>query len=111
MLQEEHATEYSYDASLDVVRLRTGRVESGATLRRKNSDANLLLDAQNFLVGVDFGGEGPSRRVLMCGPHEAVKAQRPGRIEVAEDLVGNIAEVVVRSAKALVRGDEKNPYL
>ncbi len=44
--------------------------------------AQLLLDAQGRLVGVDLGGEGFGRVVVMLGPHEAVASQRPARVSV-----------------------------
>ena len=111
MLQEERATRWSYDASLDVVRLRTDHAALGATLRRQNRDASLLLDVYGFLVGIELYGEGGTRKLVMCGPHEAVESQKPGRVEVAADLHDTIAEVVVRNAGEAIRGREKNPYL
>jgi hypothetical protein len=44
--------------------------------------AQLLLDGDGRLVGVDLGGEGFGRVVVMLGPHEAVASQRAARVSV-----------------------------
>ncbi len=44
--------------------------------------ASLLLDSAGHLVGVDLGGEGFGRTVVMLGPHEAVDSQRDSTVQV-----------------------------
>jgi hypothetical protein len=59
--------------------------------------AQLLLDADGKLVGVDLGGPGFSRVAIMIGAHEDVAAQRPARVQV------NGNELRVLGAASLVR--------
>jgi hypothetical protein len=47
----------------------------------------LLLDARGKLVGVDLGGEGFGRVVVMIGANEDVAEQRPAKVVVAAGSV------------------------
>jgi hypothetical protein len=59
--------------------------------------AQLLLDAQGKLVGVDLGGAGLDRVAVMIGAHESVAQTRNARVAIA----GNTLRV--HDAAALVR--------
>ncbi len=63
--------------------------------------AALLLDARGRLVGVDLGGEGFGRVVVMFGPHEAVASQRDARVSV-EARGEEAGAIRVHGGKALV---------
>jgi hypothetical protein len=106
MLNERPAHALVYDAASNVARLETGAKGGG----RKTLAGQLLLDQHGFLVGVDLGGEGLSRTVVMLGPHENVDRTRAARVVVTYDADGDPAEVEVTDARAAIRADEKNPY-
>ena len=63
----------------------------------KVGDAQVLLDAQGKLVGVDLGGGGFDRVAIMVGAHESVARTEPARVTVS----GNVVRVA--NARALVR--------
>jgi hypothetical protein len=63
---------------------------SGAGAKTKVS---LLLDAKGGLVGVDLGGEGLSRMVVMVGKHEDVATTRDATAEVFRAAGGEPLEV------------------
>jgi hypothetical protein len=44
--------------------------------------AQVLLDAHGKLVGVDLGGDGFGRVVVMLGAHEDVATQAPARVTI-----------------------------
>jgi hypothetical protein len=106
MLNEHTARALVYDATSNVARLETGRIGKG----RKTLAGQLLLDRHGFLVGVDLGGEGLSRTVVMLGPHENVDRTRAARVVVTYDADGDPAEVEVTDARAAIRAEDKNPY-
>lgn len=89
-----------YDAKDDAFVVRCAE-----TLPRTGTHAvELLLDARGHLVGIDFGGDGPARLVVMLGPHEAVA-------RTAKASVGAEAQTVrVRRARGVLPVDELNPY-
>ncbi len=92
-----------YDASTDTYLL--GLDPSGDALpNRSRRPATLLLDVQGHLVGVDLGGEGLARTVVMLGAHESVHSQREAEVEVSG------GEVRVVGARALLPVGELNPY-
>jgi hypothetical protein len=101
MLRETHAKSASYDARNDTLVL-SAEDECG---RSGNRDAQLLLDAKGFLVGVDLEGGGLGRLLVMLGPHEAVEKQVKATVQV------DGSSVTVLGAKKSVRGHEKNPYV
>lgn len=105
MLPERRATGLAFDATTDTLRID---VEGGGGAASER-DAQLLLDARGFLVGVDVEGPpGPGGRVVvMLGPHEAVDRTVPARVAVH----GNGDRVIVRDARRAARGHERNPYV
>ncbi len=74
MIQERRATSLRADGAELVIGFEG---EAPRTAR-----ASLLLDAAGHLVGVDLGGEGFQRTVVMLGPHEAVASQRDSSVVV-----------------------------
>jgi hypothetical protein len=46
----------------------------------------------------------------MLGPHESVSRKAATRVGICSDASGGVFEVRVAGARALVRGNEKNPY-
>lgn len=109
VLNERRATALTFDAALDVLRVIVSSAH-GASATKRTAAAALLLDARGFLVGVDVGSEGPSRVVVMLGPHEAVASVEPVRVEILESS-GDLLEVHVTNAKASCRANEANPYV
>lgn len=67
-------------------------------------EVQLLLDVRGHLVGIDFGGEGLSRLVVMLGPHEAVTRTASAKARADADTVR------VQQARAVLPVDELNPY-
>jgi hypothetical protein len=115
MLSERPARLFRYDAGTDEAHVHlapqggdAGRIASG---NPRKVDGQLLLDAQGFLVGVDLGGEGLERAVVMLGPHEKVDRTEPAEIAVHADASGEAVELVIPGANAALRAGEKNPYL
>ncbi len=109
MLQEERAERIAYDAPLDIARVTTGL--PGNPSSRATAEVDLLLDKDGFLVGVDLGGGGLSRVVVMLGPHEAVARTESARIEIVRDAGGHVAELVISRAGATIKAAAKNPYI
>jgi hypothetical protein len=111
MLSERPARLFRYDAGTDEAHVHlgdAGRIPSGSP---RNVDGQLLLDARGFLVGVDLGGEGLERAVVMLGPHEKVDRTEPAKIVVRPDASGEAVELVIPGANAALRASERNPYL
>ncbi|MDB4994921.1 MAG: hypothetical protein JWM74_2353 [Myxococcaceae bacterium] len=111
MIREERAQSVMYDTQTDVARIVVQAGPSGADKEAREVD--LLLDAKGHLVGVDLGGEGFKRKVVMLGPHESVASTRPARITIAH-VAGQpdeIAELTLEGARAAIRAHEKNPYV
>jgi len=94
MIQERTATSVRADGAELVIGFE-GEAPSAA-------QAVLLLDAAGHLVGVDLGGEGFGRTVVMLGPHEAVASQRGSTVVVRPGEL----RVPAAAARAL-----PNPYL
>ncbi len=109
MIREERASRLAYEPSRDVLHVVVEEVSPGAA-REDDAAVDLLLDAAGHLVGVDLGGEGFARIVVMLGPHEAVASSRPARARVAK-LDGRIAYVAFGDAKRAARGGDKSPYV
>jgi hypothetical protein len=107
MLNERPAHAFAYDAASDVARLAIGA--AGGT-RKTTTFAQLLLDRQGFLVGVDLVGTGATRMVVMLGPHEKVDRTHSARVVVSYDATGQPAEIEVGDARNAIRAAEKNPY-
>jgi hypothetical protein len=108
VLNERRATAVIYDSPIDVTRILVD--EPPGTVRTRTVAADLLLDPQGFLVGVDLEPSSPARTVVMIGPHEAVAGALSVRVGVCTDASGHVFEVRVGSARAAIRGDLKNPY-
>ena len=101
MLRETRAKSASYDPRNDTL-VVTAEDDCGSAGSR---NAQLLIDAQGYLVGIDLDGAGMERLVVMLGPHEAVERTSQVRVHVQRSVVS------VLGAKNAIRGDEKNPYL
>ena len=69
--------------------------------------AQLLLDAQGFVVGVDFGDEARGRVTVLLGRHEDVATTRTADVTVERSTGGSV--VRVRKGRA-ARLHERNPY-
>ncbi len=106
MLNERPAHAFVYDATSDVARLEIGA--SGG--ERKILGAQILLDGQGFLVGVDLASSGTARTVVMLGPHEKVARTLSARVVVTYDATGEPTGVEVGDARKTIRAEEKNPY-
>jgi hypothetical protein len=100
MFDEKRAASLRYDPTADTVTIELGPVTS--TLVRVQVD--LLLDKNGRLVGVDLGGHGPDRIVVLVGGkrHEDVDRTRSVPAEIARDSTGKLARVIVSKAKPLV---------
>lgn len=72
--------------------------------RAGSHEAHLLLDVRGHLVGIDFGGEGLNRLVVMLGPHEAVARTASAKVSADAETVR------VRKARSMLPVDELNPY-
>ena len=108
MLNERRATGVLYDAVTDVSRVFIE--QPPGTVRTHTVAADLLLDAQGFLVGVDVEPGAPTRAIVMLGQHESVARTVATRVGVCTDASGDVFEVRVAGARAAIRGDQKNPY-
>jgi hypothetical protein len=109
VLNERQAIGLRYDAAADVARLLVAVPEG--TVRTRTVSADLLLDAQGFLVGVDVEPRSRSQRtVVMFGPHESVAKTSPARVGLCADASGSVFEVRVADARRAIRGNEKSPY-
>ena len=108
MLNERQASGVLYDSPTDVTRILV--TEPPGTVRTRTVAADLLLDAQGFLVGVDIEPDAAGRAVVMVGPHEKVARKASARVGVCTDASGGVFEVRVAGARAAIRGDEKSPY-
>ncbi len=109
MLNERRAEGVFYDAVVDVARV--GIATPPGTVKTMTVPGNLLLDDAGFLVGIDVHPDGPTRTVVMLGPHERVSRRVEARVGVCTDASGGVFEVRIAGARAMIRGNEKNPYL
>jgi hypothetical protein len=109
MLSERPARGIVYDAVTDVSRVFVE--EPPGTVRTHTALADLLLDAQGFLVGIDIEPDAPGRAIVMVGPHESVARKASARVGVCTDASGGVFEVRIANARAAIRGDQKNPYI
>ena len=75
MISERRALSTRVDGDDCVITFEGDTPALGAT--------QLLLDARGKLVGVDLGGEGFGRVVVMLGAHEDVTSQRPARVTLS----------------------------
>ena len=107
MLSERTARTIVYDAATDITLVIVE--EPPGTVRTHTVAADLLLDAQGFLVGVDLEPDAPSRTVVMIGAHESVARKASARVGLCSDTRGGIFEVRVANARTTIRGDQKNP--
>jgi hypothetical protein len=107
MLRDFPARALHYDAAADEARVEIG--DGGAVAL--SVAALLLLDAKGFLVGVDLGGEGLERAVVLLGPYESVDRTVEAEVRVLYGPGGEPAEVRVPRAKQAVRAGEASPYV
>ena len=75
--------------------------------RGGSHDAQLLLDARGHLVGIDFGGEGMNRLVVMLGPHERVARTEDVRVSIE----GGGGTIRVQGSAAKLVAPGANPYV
>ncbi len=111
MIREEQAQGVMYDTKNDRARIVVRAGQSGPD--KEVRDVDLLLDAKGYLVGVDLGGEGFKRKVLMLGPHESVASARPARVTITyvAAQADEIADLTLEDGRAAIRAHEKNPYV
>jgi hypothetical protein len=109
VLNERRAAGVIYDSVIDVMRVLVD--QPPGTVRTRTLPADLLLDADGFLVGVDVEPESPGRTIVMVGPHEQVSATVRVKVGVCTDASGGVFEVRIAKARDGVRGDRKNPYV
>jgi hypothetical protein len=93
MLNERRATLHR-DAGAGVARLVVDDAPPAAG-EGEEIAVTLLLDAQGGLVGVDLGGGGLSRMVVMVGAHEDVATTRDAHAVVVRAADGEPVEVRV----------------
>ena len=99
MIREERAHAIRYDAARDEARLVV--MEPSSKVTEATVRVDLLLDHDGLLVGVDLGGEGLARVVVMHGAHEDVSSTRSSEVTLVRD--GNrICAVVVPKARSMV---------
>lgn len=113
MIREERARAVVYDNQTDVTRVLVGNDAGSGAGTGERRAVDLLLDANGHLVGVDLGGEGFKRKVVMVGPHESVASTKPATVVMthAAGQPDEVASIAIESARALIRGNEKNPYV
>jgi hypothetical protein len=111
MLKQRAARALHYDPATDEARIEVSDVHAPPKGGPRPTLGQLLLDSEGFLVGVDLGGEGLLRTVVMLGPHEKVARTSPAKVLVVSDASDGPIEVRVKGAKGALRGGEKNPYL
>ena len=102
MLSERRAR-IVYDTGADVARLE---VEGAGEVKASPSEAadSLLLDRQGALVGVDLGGDGLSRMVVMVGAHEDVAMTKEAVVLLATDARGEPLEIRIANARKVLSG-------
>jgi hypothetical protein len=108
VLNERKATSFYYDRGGDIARILV--VPPPATVRTRTLAADLLLDAEGFLVGVDVDPKHPARVIVMLGRHENIVRKVSARLGVSGDSNGTVCEIRIADAKNLIRAHEKNPY-
>jgi hypothetical protein len=108
-LNERQAKGIHYDGAMDVARVAV--LDAPGTVRTRTVAATLLLDDAGFLAGIDVEPDAPGRTVVMLAGHEKVARRVPARVGVCTDQSGTIYEVRIASARAAIRGHEKNPYV
>jgi hypothetical protein len=109
VLNERKAISLYYDRGGDMARILV--VNPPATVRTRMIAADLLLDTDGFLVGVDVDPRAPARIVVMLGPHEKVSKRVSVRVGVSGDASGTVCELRIADAKRSIRAGEKSPYL
>ena len=109
MLNERQGASLYYDVVTDVARVLV--TAPPGTVRTRTVAAELLLDAEGFLVGIDVEPDAPTRAIVMVGPHERVERKVSARVGVCSGASGEVFEVRIGGARAAIRGDEKGPYL
>ena len=108
MLNERRATGVIYDPPTDVLRVFVD--QPPGTVRTRTVAADLLIDAQGFLVGIDVEPSTPARTIVMIGRHEMVARKMSVRVGVCTDASGRVFEVRIGGARLGIRGDQKNPH-
>jgi hypothetical protein len=108
VLNDRRATGVIYDPPTDVLRVFVD--QPPGTVRTRTVAADLLIDGQGFLVGIDVEPSTPARTTVMIGEHEMVARIMAVRVGVCTDASGRVFEVRIGGARLGIRGDQKNPY-
>jgi hypothetical protein len=117
VLREERATGLSYDSAADLLTVdlvadhADGDSMHTAKSHPKSARVTLLLDARGHLVGVDMGGDGPGRLVVLLGTHEDVAETREVTAMVHFESGGDPCAIAISNARRVAHANEKNPYL
>ncbi len=116
MLREERPKGLSYDSIADLLTLDmsgdlSGNSAQSAKSHPKSARVTLLLDAKGHLVGVDMGGDGARRLVVMLGRHEDVSETREVTAMVHFDGSDAPSAIVISNARRVALANEKNPYI
>jgi hypothetical protein len=112
VLREERAKGISYDSAADLLTVDlTQDPAQAAKSHPKSARITLLLDARGHLVGVDMGGDGPARLVVLLGKHEDVAETREVTAMLHYDSGGAPSAIAISNARRVALANEKNPYL
>lgn len=120
MLREERPKGLSYDSTGDLLTVDlagdlagdfAGDSARSAKSHPKSVRVTLLLDAAGHLVGVDLGGDGAQRLVVMLGRHEDVSETREVTAMVHFDGSSAPSAIVISNARRVALANEKNPYI
>jgi hypothetical protein len=112
VLREERAKGLSYDSAADLLTVDLARDPAHAAKSHpKSARVTLLLDARGHLVGVDMGGDGPGRLVVLLGKHEDVAETREVTAMVHFESGGAPSAIAISNARRIAHANEKNPYL
>jgi hypothetical protein len=116
VLREERPKGLSYDSLGDLLTINmsgdlTRDPAQAAKSHPKSARVTLLLDSAGHLVGVDLGGDGARRLVVMLGRHEDVSDTREVSAMVHFDGSDAPSAIVISNARRLAHANQKNPYL
>jgi hypothetical protein len=116
VLREERPKGLSYDSIGDLLtidmqgNLPRDSPQTGKS-HPKSAKVTLLLDSGGHLVGVDLGGDGARRLVVMLGRHEDVSETREVSAMVHFDGSDAPCAIVISNARRVALANEKNPYI
>jgi hypothetical protein len=109
VLNESRATGAIYDPVTDVTHVFVSKPPG--TVRTHTVSADLLVDTEGFLVGLDIEPEASTRSIVMLGAHEKVARKIAARVGVCKGGGSEVFEVRIAGARAAIRGHEKSPYV